>query len=113
MTEPTPGPWRAENGWPVVHATGTLNIADCHKARQFRMSNCIPKNEQEANARLIAAAPDLLEALQRAVTELRTAQSFYEQSGDAALAGMAAVAVQIGVEAIAKAEPHRAKGQIK
>lgn len=51
-----------------------------------------------------ALKADLLEALKRGLSELRTAQRFYEQAGEPTLAGMAAVAVQISEEAIARAE---------
>lgn len=65
----TPGPWRLDNniayGWKTnpfsitvrkrgVHSTTVANIP----AKQT-----ISRDEAEANARLIAAAPDLLEAL--------------------------------------------------
>jgi len=52
----TPGPWRlSKNGMPTVVAAGRF-IADCNG----------PKDEQEnmPNARLIAASPGFLAALQ-------------------------------------------------
>jgi len=68
MNKHTPGPWRLNenNNWktnpfsitvrkPGVHSTTIVNIPT-------RMT--VPPQEQQANARLIAAAPDLLEALQ-------------------------------------------------
>lgn len=61
-TQPTPGPW-------VLHAPGSLRVGD---GRHEREEGCrtlveaeivgIPRPEAEANARLIAAAPALLEA---------------------------------------------------
>ena len=68
MNKHTPGPWRLNenNNWKTnpfsvtvrkfgVHGTTIANIPT-------RMT--VPPQEQQANARLIAAAPDLLEALQ-------------------------------------------------
>lgn len=57
-TKHTPGPWIAKAGpnrWNVTTATGprTFNVAAINTDRA----------EQEANARLIAAAPDMLAAL--------------------------------------------------
>jgi len=67
MSKHTPGPWRLNenNNWktnpfsvtvrkPGVHSTTVANIPT-------RMT--VPPQEQQANARLISAAPDLLEAL--------------------------------------------------
>jgi hypothetical protein len=58
----TPGPWRTFNGTDVFSddndTSGSKQIADCS------MSLIIPSGEQVANARLIAAAPDLLAALE-------------------------------------------------
>jgi len=68
MNNHTPGPWtlNENNNWktnpfsitvrkPGVHSTTIVNIPT-------RMT--IPPQEQQANARLVSAAPDLLEALQ-------------------------------------------------
>lgn len=54
-TQHTPGPWQQGDGY-NAHAT-TVHIK----------STLIAKAETEADARLIAAAPDLLAALARAV----------------------------------------------
>lgn len=65
-TKYTPGPWVAKGqivmgpGLPP-HPTVESQIADCRRAWECRLS----EDEAEANARLIAAAPDMLEALQK------------------------------------------------
>jgi len=51
--EHTPGPWRVKNTSEVVHGD-TILIADAYGQYEQR----------EANAKLMAAAPDMLEALQ-------------------------------------------------
>lgn len=64
-TSYTPGPWRQDNNQngagvsrPVVKAKGRL-VADCAPNSKLRgFAEC------EANARLIAAAPEMLEALE-------------------------------------------------
>lgn len=56
----TPGPWLvAERPWVVVSASGSKLhvVADCIGSMKMK------KAEAEANALLIAAAPELLEAL--------------------------------------------------
>jgi len=72
MTEHTKGPWIAGKfssvvGWPVVGSGGRL-ICDMafprHLAGDEAPKVVAFKAEVAANARLIAAAPDLLEALQ-------------------------------------------------
>ncbi len=51
----TPGPWRVgDAGRTIFQPVGIKAVAYCDKTENFR-----------ANARLIAAAPDLLEALER------------------------------------------------
>ncbi len=57
----TPGPWEAEcrsGDWVVISARDKNAVAWPNRPRG---------NEVEANVRLIAAAPELLEALQRLV----------------------------------------------
>ena len=58
----TPGPWEVRLLDMVYSKAGRL-IADC-ECEQSRPS--APVSEDLANARLIAAAPDMLEALQNA-----------------------------------------------
>lgn len=59
----TPGPWKVFNGTDIfpddVDLDGTRHIADFSMAG----SQFISGDEKRANARLSAAAPDLLEAL--------------------------------------------------
>lgn len=57
----TPGPWNAVNGT-LVQSSNQLAIADCWRIR----SGVSPFDERQAaaNTSLIAAAPELLEALE-------------------------------------------------
>lgn len=60
----TPGPWEVDSGMVQtgreILSTG-LHIPICHMDREYN-NGTLPV-ERDANARLIAAAPDLLEAL--------------------------------------------------
>lgn len=99
----TPGPWetgclktRVEvlpKGW-----NAPMCIADCH-------THYAPDSERErvANARLIAAAPDLLEALEYAIAGMELAQTFLEDK----TGGMDCYLAKARA-AIAKAEAHHA-----
>jgi hypothetical protein len=61
-TQHTPGPWKT-NGDPYVStADGRRSIAFCDSHQQA--------HEDRANARLIAAAPDLLDALLRVLRDV-------------------------------------------
>ncbi len=68
-TKHTPGPWVA-NGRHVVTANSTI----AHQIIIASASAFDPRSEHEANARLIAAAPDLLGALQE-IIELATSEA--------------------------------------
>ncbi|RPF70476.1 hypothetical protein [Aurantiacibacter spongiae] len=67
MSQPTKGPWEAQfedtpyeelgENWCVNGGIGSICTMDG------------PRDQREANARLIAAAPDLLEAIQEQVDE--------------------------------------------
>jgi hypothetical protein len=61
----TPGPWYALGQAVNVDRAGLEGLASIAKAHQRRGTDSVPitKAEAEANARLIAAAPDLLAAL--------------------------------------------------
>jgi len=61
MTQHTPGPWRVEDG-------STVYGSRAGKTDKFEVCDCKGyAGEREANARLIAAAPDLLEAVRLTV----------------------------------------------
>lgn len=77
-TQHTPGPWTigptssfASGNWRIVTThDGTTNICACH-GTIITDAEMHPMNQtRDANARLIAAAPDLLAALQAAVAQL-------------------------------------------
>lgn len=68
MSGHTPGPWRAATrgwGWQVM--AGEAFICEDHG-----FETKIGDEERSANARLIAAAPDMLDALVRMVAESET-----------------------------------------
>lgn len=61
MNKHTPAPWRVERQNPIP-TTGEWMIAGAKPGYLAEVRNC-GSGSVEANARLIAAAPDLLEAL--------------------------------------------------
>lgn len=63
-TEPTPGPWKVMPDRPNVIIMS--EPADCGCGNKYA---CVGGGNIEANARFIAAAPDLLEALEEAIQE--------------------------------------------
>ena len=63
----TPGPWGYDGT--EVHAEH-LVICNAYRSRTDDEGNWMPNEEVEANARLIAAAPELLEAARLANQEL-------------------------------------------
>lgn len=76
MSNPTftPGPWNAEDGEALVFAANGLRVADAHCDDQPDMS----EDQEDANARLIAAAPELYAAL----TKLRDQVETWAESED-------------------------------
>ena len=72
----TQGPWRVhtptatERRLLVLHPDGVRVIAVCSEGFNSPTSGPIPEQEREANAALIAAAPDLLSALTHALAAL-------------------------------------------
>jgi hypothetical protein len=68
MSKHTPGPWMVTNGidiWPDDgDMRGLRHIAMCHPLHGYpELEDHLEWDERIANARLIAAAPELLEAL--------------------------------------------------
>jgi dsDNA-specific endonuclease/ATPase MutS2 len=59
----TPGPWHFHGGWGCMVKAGEASIAECRQ--QLKHSEIV------ANAKLIAAAPDLLAACQAALEEIQ------------------------------------------
>ena len=97
----TPGPWHVSNGKDVLAALGAPNadgvrtesndawqVADCEHfmsyvgGYEYELSSA----EQRANARLIAAAPDLYEALAYAVDNHDFDSAEFDRMARAALA---------------------------
>jgi len=62
----TPGPWVIDPCWDILGNTYDGNGMVCQIT-----TDAVPRDEAEANARLIAAAPDLLEALREATSALK------------------------------------------
>ena len=62
----TPGPWKLEHDWREQPGAIIILSAD----NQIVADAWAPRIERVANARLIAAAPELLEALKSAVARL-------------------------------------------
>ena len=60
----TPGPWRIDPCWDVLGNTDDGNGLVCAVTH-----DAVPVDEARANARLIAAAPSMYEALRRLVIE--------------------------------------------
>ncbi len=73
MNEHTPGPWRLENniayGWKTNPYSITVRKRGVHSVAVANIpaKQTITREEALANARLIAAAPDLLEALEAVI----------------------------------------------
>jgi hypothetical protein len=71
MSAHTPGPWtdRAidESQWSIYDSRG-WSVAQAHQIKV--LSSDLKQAERTANARLIAAAPDLLEALQILMSDM-------------------------------------------
>lgn len=65
MSKHTPGPWIAVGSWVEVEDDDIPDICTCDPNHMGQAS--LPRSDEEvvANARLIAAAPEMLEALEQ------------------------------------------------
>jgi hypothetical protein len=90
MSAHTKGPWQVHseyNPWVVIGNIGTYgfdSICDCDQDSHSKLSN----EEAKANARLIAAAPELLEALKDLLSRSEH-DEYYASESDAAEAAIA------------------------
>ena len=84
----TPGPWLLEldnfGDYTVHRQNETLAIAAVVNGEMRRMGNL--SGQHEANARLIAAAPDMFEALKHILAGALSLPRFAEEEARAALA---------------------------
>jgi hypothetical protein len=72
----TPGPWKASDRFPGV-------ILDDHAIpRQLASVAILSDSEQDANARLIAAAPDLLEQLKNILARFENCARIHGNTED-------------------------------
>jgi hypothetical protein len=69
-TKHTPGPWRVGKQWSVVADSEIGTHSDQQNREYYGGALVCESVRTEANARLIAAAPELLEALKEAVCAL-------------------------------------------
>ncbi len=73
MGEHTPGPWPIEltgDGKRIIVGKGLVEGPNGYEVAEVYSDDCDP-NEADANARLIASAPELLEALQVMLDEAK------------------------------------------
>ena len=74
MAEYTPGPWRVREN--ARHSQEYCDLTICGDIWRLADINGPQYDHQEANARLIAAAPELLEALQFLADVARSTRGF-------------------------------------
>ena len=82
-TKHTPGPWHYEH--PAlsfsIHAAA-IHVADVFaKVSGGTSDKYVLEEEADANARLIAAAPDLLKACEAALAEIESPDSYWNEEG--------------------------------
>lgn len=100
MTAHTPGPWViTPHPTPNVDVFGVGEVMD-DKETQYALSHTICYQNAEANARLIAAAPELLDVAQRSAAALVSAGVESNASSDNPLEWL----LHMTLAAIAKAK---------
>ena len=69
----TPGPWKASEDFNLTGTLVSFIEGGGHSIAQTRLDDDTPEGMNQANARLIAAAPELLEACRDALLAVDTA----------------------------------------
>ena len=82
MSGHTPGPWRL-NSDALVVGNGALKMSIAIAYDSSTAADGVSREEMKANARLIAAAPELLEALKDALCALEVCGKDYPAAGKA------------------------------
>ena len=100
QTSHTPGPWHTNEG---SHPSDQVFDAQGHIIADCKWTNHI-HTIREANARLIAAAPELLEALHHALNDLESRQYMLPVDADETERAILEAQHNIYSRAIAKAE---------
>lgn len=90
MSNHTPGPWRIERQNPSP-TTGEWMIAGSAPGYLAEIRDC-GSGDPSANARLIAAAPDLLEALEELLSMCQRQEGFHDD-GDGCMFERASAAI--------------------
>ncbi len=106
MSGHTPGPWRVQNGYLTIYALthgdhGTTRAIAKAVHSDHEHGPAVSFDEAEANARLISAAPDLLEAARKARSAIDALMGDTDLDGDESQEFLAMQALSA---AIAKAE---------
>jgi|SRR5690554_5964859 len=79
MSKHTPGPWFINReSEDVIEGKLSIESVNAETQLSYFIAQVDECKSQEANARLIAAAPELLEALESAVTQMRIAYECVE-----------------------------------
>ncbi len=100
----TAGPWKAENGGVYAHESELARdviVADC-VCEQFQRR--APREHIEANAVLIAAAPDPFAACKRAFDELKLSRDYalYDDETRALVAALDAALAKASPQAVSE-----------
>jgi hypothetical protein len=90
----TPGPWAVDysDDGPLIY-TGELLIASVSGSTEHIEVQGLDEQTTEANASLIAAAPDLLAALEQLLDHGERRNLYYERGEDAEVVGQARAAI--------------------
>ena len=78
MNKHTPGPWVTNDRYKTSVNAGKKHIAMVNQFKIGDVESDVWGEEHEANAQLIAAAPELLEALEELLSEFDTQMRSFE-----------------------------------